>query len=594
MQYPGFGQRVAGGGQGGPAQGREGVNFQVQAQLDAQGDMAQGREAKSHARLGVELVHIGKVGRRAAKQRTGSRQRAPMFRQHHHVANLHSQQGLAAMHHGARHATKKRGVLVITPDGHAPHRCMLVFPVPALGRHVIQKRLLEQVQQPLLVGLTGPAGGELQRPVRRQCQRGRRRVIGGGRPVGLDQPGIRAPRMGQRHHALLHVRLLDRQGRELFGRAVNVQAALAKQVGVHAVAPLEHGNCRKTDSGGAAPCGIALERDAIDPGAGARQNPAVGRVERDRCIGRWQARVRFKADGDVNVAAPGHGLQAGAMYAVAGQIEGPDAGMARRCHHRHGRLAGVGRRRWRGKQVQMLLIRSGHFGRNPDHSDLAVVQPEGAGTERFDLVHRVRAEKNGCAAVTQTQNAVEGLAGKLAVAHRQGFVNHQDVGFDAGGQRKRQSHEHAGGVGFNRAVNEHANAGKSDDLVQPLGQLLAAQTHQRAVQQQVLAAGELGVKTCPQFEQRSNAAGHPHLPHTGRQRATEDLQQCGFAGTIGPHQADDLTALDLEIHRMKRPERGRLADGAAQRRHQRSARACRRIVGLAKPGRLDNETFVPA
>jgi hypothetical protein len=125
----------------------------------------------------------------------------------------------------------------------------------------------------------------------------------------------------------------------------------------------------------------------------------------------------------------------------------------------------------------------------------------------------VRTEKNGCAAVAQTKNSVKGLAGELAVAHRQGFVNHQDVGLDAGSKRKRESDEHARGVGFDGPVNEHANAGKSDDLVQPLSQLKTAQSHQRAIEQQIFAPGKFGVKTCAELEQRSHAAGHPHLSH---------------------------------------------------------------------------------
>ena len=79
----------------------------------------------------------------------------------------------------------------------------------------------------------------------------------------------------------------------------------------------------------------------------------------------------------------------------------------------------------------------------------------------------------------------------------------------------------------------------------------------RAVQQHVLAPGQLRVKPGSHLEQRADAPTQLHLPHGGLGHAREDLEQRALAGSVRPDQAERGSARHVERHVAERPEERR-------------------------------------
>ena len=186
----------------------------------------------------------------------------------------------------------------------------------------------------------------------------------------------------------------------------------------------------------------------------------------------------------------------------------------------------------------------------------------------------MRAKQDGGATLFHGVDAVERLAGKLAIAHGQGFVYDQDVRIDAGGQRKRQPHEHAAGVGFDGLVNEMPDAREINDIAQAVLELCTADAQQWPIEQQVLPARKIGVETCPQLEQRSHTAVDLHAARAGADRATQQLQQGGFARAVAADNAQHLATWDLQVHSLQGPE------WLALRHRSREQRSAQTLQGV--------------
>ena len=113
-----------------------------------------------------------------------------------------------------------------------------------------------------------------------------------------------------------------------------------------------------------------------------------------------------------------------------------------------------------------LQIRVDHAHRIADRLRLAVIEPERAVAEVAHLVELVRDEDQRHAAVLHLLNLGHALRGELLVADREHFVDQQHVGIDVDRDREAEPHVHAGGVGLDRLIDELADAGELDDLVE--------------------------------------------------------------------------------------------------------------------------------
>ena len=131
---------------------------------------------------------------------------------------------------------------------------------------------------------------------------------------------------------------------------------------------------------------------------------------------------------------------------------------------------------------------------------------------------------------------------------------------------EREAQEHAGRVVLHRRVDESLDVGERDDFVELARLPGARMPEDGAAQEDVLAAGQLGVKARADLEQRTDTAAHLH-PALGRiGDAGEDLEQRALAGAVSADEADDFPGFQIERHVAQRPERvGRLRDCAAPR-----------------------------
>ncbi len=136
----------------------------------------------------------------------------------------------------------------------------------------------------------------------------------------------------------------------------------------------------------------------------------------------------------------------------------------------------------------------------------ALVQPERFVAEPLDQVERVRHEQDRLAAAAELGKLVEALVGEALVADCEHFVDQQHVGIDVDRDRKPEAHVHPRGVGLHRRVDEFLQLGEVDDLVEPLLDLASGEAEHDAVDEDVLASRDLGVKAGAQLDERGDAA----------------------------------------------------------------------------------------
>ena len=144
------------------------------------------------------------------------------------------------------------------------------------------------------------------------------------------------------------------------------------------------------------------------------------------------------------------------------------------------------------------------------------------------------------------------------VADGEDLVDDQDLGLQVGGHRERQPELHAARVALHGRVDEGADVRELDDLLEAALDLAALHVEDRAVQEDVLAAGELGMEARAHLEQRSDPAAQPRLAPRRRRDPGEDLEQRALAGAVVADHAEGLAALHLEVDVPQRPELLRL------------------------------------
>src|SRR5262249_13118101 len=126
--------------------------------------------------------------------------------------------------------------------------------------------------------------------------------------------------------------------------------------------------------------------------------------------------------------------------------------------------------------------------------------------------------------------------------------------------RKVEPYLHAAGIPFDVRVNELLHTRKVHDLVELAPDLGTRHAEDSAVEKNVLASGELGMKASADLEQAGDAAGDGDAPLARLGDARQDLQECRLASAIAADDAEHLAALNLEAHVLQRPEfLGRLA-----------------------------------
>src|SRR6516162_11701496 len=107
---------------------------------------------------------------------------------------------------------------------------------------------------------------------------------------------------------------------------------------------------------------------------------------------------------------------------------------------------------------------------------------------------------------------------------------------------------------LDRRVNELFDLGEGHDFVELGRDLGLAHAHDRAIEKNVFAPRELGMKAGSNFQQRSDTAMNQGAPFGWPGNARENLAQRTLASAIAPDHADDFTVLHLKRNVTQRPE----------------------------------------
>ena len=122
----------------------------------------------------------------------------------------------------------------------------------------------------------------------------------------------------------------------------------------------------------------------------------------------------------------------------------------------------------------------------------------------------MRDQHDRAAAPPELGELVEALVRERLVADGQHLVDQQDVGIDVDRHGEAQPHVHAGRVGLDRRVDEVLELRRTRRSRRSGGQSrVSRQAEHHAVDEDVLAAGDLRVKSGAELDQRRDAAVHP-------------------------------------------------------------------------------------
>ena len=140
------------------------------------------------------------------------------------------------------------------------------------------------------------------------------------------------------------------------------------------------------------------------------------------------------------------------------------------------------------------------------------------------------------------------LCVKPFVADGEHFVHEQHVGIDVNRDREAEAHVHAGRVGLHRRVDELLHLGELDDLVEAARDLALGQAEHDAVDEDVLAAGDLRVEAGAELDQRRDAAVDVHRAAGRLRDAGDELQQRALAGPVAADDAERAPGRHREGH----------------------------------------------
>ena len=147
--------------------------------------------------------------------------------------------------------------------------------------------------------------------------------------------------------------------------------------------------------------------------------------------------------------------------------------------------------------------------RRPVERDETVLQQHRAIAEPLDRRRVVRDEHDRAAALLELEDLAEALALERLVADGEHLVEQQDVGLDVRRDREAEPHVHPRRVRAHRQVDEVLEPGERDDLVELLANRGAPEPVDRAVEVDVLAAGQVGMEARRRARAASRCARRP-------------------------------------------------------------------------------------
>jgi hypothetical protein len=112
--------------------------------------------------------------------------------------------------------------------------------------------------------------------------------------------------------------------------------------------------------------------------------------------------------------------------------------------------------------------------------------------------------------------------------------------------REAEAHEHSGRIRAHGQVDELLEFRERDDLVHQLAHARTGQPVDRAVQVDVLAAGEVGVETCTELEQRRDPPARLDAAGGRLDDSRDDTQERRLPGAVAADEPDRMSGLDRQ------------------------------------------------
>ncbi|MNX57405.1 hypothetical protein D3C86_882220 [compost metagenome] len=134
----------------------------------------------------------------------------------------------------------------------------------------------------------------------------------------------------------------------------------------------------------------------------------------------------------------------------------------------------------------------------------------------------------------------------MRVTRGQGFVDDQDFRFQAGDHRKAESRFHARRIGPDRQIDEFAQLGERDDLVNHGVNLLARPALDLTVYIDVLAARGVLAQAHAQGHHSRDLALHLNRPASGTGQLSQHVQKSRLASTVASDDAHPFAHADLK------------------------------------------------
>src|SRR5215510_3513274 len=127
-----------------------------------------------------------------------------------------------------------------------------------------------------------------------------------------------------------------------------------------------------------------------------------------------------------------------------------------------------------------------------------------------------------------------------------------------GGHSKRQAHVHAARISLDRGIEKLLDLSERHNLVELAFDFAPPHPEQRAVHKDVLATGQLHVKTRANFQQAAHPAVDIGVSRRRLGNARQHPEEGAFPRAVAADDANDFALVNFEIDIAQRPERGRI------------------------------------
>ena len=162
-------------------------------------------------------------------------------------------------------------------------------------------------------------------------------------------------------------------------------------------------------------------------------------------------------------------------------------------------------------------------------------------------------EEHGPAAAGDLLDAGVALRLEGRVADSEHLVEQQDLRIEVRRDREREPDLHSRRVALDRDVDEVADPGELDDLVELPLRLGARHAEDRPVEKDVVATAELRMEAGSHLEQTADPSVDLGASGARLGDPAQDRQQRRLAGAVGADHAQHLATLNVERDAPQRP-----------------------------------------